>query len=147
MQTIIKCCSGIMWISSTTPWVWRKQNKRTGAGKICCNAFIVLIKLKKEKAEQQVSIKNKLSFSCKTKFIHFWRRKGLVLSRCAVMLFFWAIWTESKKRIFKNVKGNEMEVLWEMIRFWSSGWDSISGTALFFQFMQIGMQLFAMHSN
>ena len=61
-----------MRISSSTQWVWLKQNKRIGAGNICCkcNALHrVFIKHKKEKAEQQVGVEKKLSFSCKTKFI------------------------------------------------------------------------------
>lgn len=44
-------------------------------------------------------------------------RKGLVLGQCAFIAVFWVVWGERNKSVFDNVKGDELEQLWDRFDF------------------------------
>lgn len=60
-------------------------------------------------------------------------------------LLFWIIQTEKSRRIFENVRGEEMDYLWQMVHCRASPWASISlnfWDNISLLFFLIGMQLF-----
>lgn len=38
------------------------------------------------------------------------------------MALFWVVWGERNRRIFENIEGDEIDQIWDRIRFWSSLW-------------------------
>lgn len=54
------------------------------------------------------------------------KKKGLDLGKCAIVAVFWVIWMERNRRIFENLGGDDLDILWGRVRFWASLWALIS---------------------
>jgi hypothetical protein len=47
-------------------------------------------------------------------------KKAMVLGRCVILATFWVNWMERNKMIFEDAREEELENLWDRVRFWAS---------------------------